>query len=254
MDTNHVRAQRHGQTARQAMIISGLNTIYRNTSSTYHIQSKQRTEPRIYLLDFTLDDMNTQYSTIRQIIERGRLRSKGNETFFVTKHMEHFILCDNAIYEIRSSRSDNIRTDANISNTNTAVLYEYIPIDGRNTIIEINGQNTVLLDESYYIIDSSASSSKHDDTYLRTILSSHHVVVRRVKKIVKTHPKSMNAFVFILNEDETSVIDFYITTENGVSTHTPHTPIREDTCVNDRLTRTCKEDIISFIEHFKLCS
>lgn len=255
METNHVRAQRRGQTARQAMMISGLNTIYRNSSNTYHIQAKQRTEPRIYFLDITLDEMNTQYPNIRQIIERGRLRSKGNETFFVTTHMEHFILCDNAMFEIRSRRSDAGVADANMA---SAVLYEYIPVDGRTTTIEINGPITipVLLDESYYIIESSASSN-HDDTRFRAILSSHHIVIRRVKKIIKTHPKSMNAFVFILNEDETSVIDFYITTENGVSTHAhsnAHTHAHTDAYVNDRITRTCKEDIISFIEQFKLCS
>jgi hypothetical protein len=264
MDTNHIRAQRRGQSARQAMMISGLNTIYRNTSSTYHIQAKQRTEPRIYFLDITLDEMNTRYPNIRQIIERGRLRSKGNETFFVTTHMEHFILCDNAMFEIRSRRSDAGVADAKMA---SAVLYEYIPVDGRTTTIEIDGQITipVLLDESYYIIESSPSpspspspaSSNHDDTRFRAILSSHHIVIRRVKKVIKTHPKSMNAFVFILNEDETSVIDFYMTTENGVSTHThahAHAHAHADACVNDRITRTCKEDIISFIEHFKLCS
>jgi hypothetical protein len=247
MDTNHIRAQRRGQSARQAMMISGLNTIYRNTSSTYQIQAKQRTEPRIYLLDITLDEMNIRYPSIRQIIERGRLRSKGNETFFVTTHMEHFILCDNAIFEIRSRRSDAGVADAKMA---SAVLYEYIPVDGRTTTIEIDGDITipVLLDESYYIIESSPSPN-HDDTRFRAILSSHHTVIRRVKKVVKTHPKSTNAFVFLLNEDETSVIDFYMTTENGVSTH-----VHADACVNDRLTRTCKEDIISFIEHFKLCS
>jgi len=233
MEKNHVRAQRQGQSARQAMMISGLNTIYRNTSSTHHIQSKQRTEPRIYFLDITLDEINTQYSKIHSIIERGRLRPKGTELFFVTNKLEHFILSDDAIYEIRSH--------GNGSNTGTStVLYEYEPIDGPNTTVSVTDKTPVLLDESYYVIHS------HDDTKYRAVLSSYHIVIRHVKKVVKTHPKSMNAFVFLLNEDETTVIDFYMTTENGVNP--------QQGTDQDRLTRTCKEDIGSFVEHFKLCS
>jgi hypothetical protein len=58
----------------------------------------------------------------------------------------------------------------------------------------------------------------------------------------------MNAFVFLLNEKETDVIDFYMTTENGIITGAA------GGYYSDRLTRTCKDDLISFIEHFKLCT
>ena len=235
MEKNHVRTQRQGQSARQAMMISGLNTIYRNTESTHHIQTKQRTEPRIFFLDITLDEINTRYSKIHSMIERGRLRPKGTELFFVTTTLEHFILSDNAVYELRAQgRGDG--------GGGGAVLYEYDSTDGMNTTIQVSDTIPVLLDESYYTIHS------HENTKFRSLLSSHHMVKRHVKKVVKTHPKSMNAFIFILNEDETTVLDFYMTTENGVNAST--TGGNGD----DRLTRTCKEDIISFINHFKLCS
>lgn len=103
MEKNHIRAQRQGQSARQAMMISGLNTIYRNTASTHNIKSNQRTEPRIYFLDITLDEINERYPKIHTIIERGRLRPKGTEVFFVTTKLEHFIFADNAIFEIRGA-------------------------------------------------------------------------------------------------------------------------------------------------------
>ena len=64
-----------------------------------------------------------------------------------------------------------------------------------------------------------------------------------MKIVVKLHPKSLNSFVFIMNDDETEVIDFYFTTENGI--------IEKN---KDKITKTCKDDIISFIDHFKLCS
>ena len=73
-----------------------------------------------------------------------------------------------------------------------------------------------------------------------TCISTYNVIVRQMKKVVKTHPKSMNAFVFILNETETEVTDFYMTTENGVIGQ------------SDVLTRTCKDDVLSFLEQFKL--
>ena len=56
----------------------------------------------------------------------------------------------------------------------------------------------------------------------------------------------MNAFVFIFNETESEVVDFYITTENGIDDVV-------DVKERDPLTRTCKDDIISFIQQFKLC-
>jgi hypothetical protein len=220
---NHFRAQKKGQNARQAMMISGLNTIYRNNTSTHFIQTKQHTEPRIYILDVTLEEMCARYSDIHKIIEKGRLRPKGTELFFVDKKMEHFVVSQDAIFEIRANeRQQN--------------LYERIPVDGKVRMMEITKAATtvpVLVDDSYYEIIPV------DDT----TISTHHTVVRHVKKVVKTHPKSMTAFVFLLNESETDVLDFYITTENGViSNH------------SDILTRTCIDDIISFLDHFKLCS
>ena len=227
----HFRAQRKGQNARQAMVISELSTIYRNNSMTHLIQADQRTAPRIYLLDITIDDMNTMYPKIHEIIERGRLRPKGTETFFVTKRMEHLIITEEAIFEIRSNES-----------TRQQLLHERNPIDGVVTTMEITTRENqtipVLVDESYFELQPIGDSSCH-------IIPSQHVVVRHIKKVVKMHPKSMNAFVFIMDESEKSVIDFYMTTDNGVITGTTFA---------DRLTRTCKDDMISFIHQFKLCS
>jgi hypothetical protein len=224
---NHgfIRAQKQGQTARQAMMISELNTIYRTNTNTHHIHEEKRTEPRIFLLDITLDDMNKRYPKINQIVERGRLRPKGTETFFVSSKMEHIIYSDEGIYAIRNKN-------------NLSEVYEYIPMDGPNTIMEIPTGDSVipvLLDESYYEIYQPTT---------QTIISSHHNVIRCIRMVIKTHPKSMNSFVFILNEDKTAVMDFYITTDNGVN----------EGCNIDRLTRTCKDDIISFVDLFKLCS
>lgn len=230
MDTrNNFRAQKKGQNARQAMMISGLSTIYRNNTSTHFIQTKQQTEPRIYLLDITLEEMCARYSKIHQIIERGRLRPKGTELFFVDKKMEDIIVTQDAIYEIRAN-------DA----TRQQNLHERIPVDGMVRTMEIARAVPVpvpvLVDESYYELTPVASDTRHT-------ISTNHTVVRHIKKVVKTHQKSMNAFVFILNDTETDVLDFYITTENGVIPH--H---------SDILTRTCIDDIISFLDHFKLCS
>jgi hypothetical protein len=228
---SNYRAQRKGQNARQAMVISGLSTIYRKNSDTHFIQSQQRTEPRIYLLDITLDDMNNMYSKIHQVIERGRLRPKGTEIFFVTKKMEHMIITDSAIFELRTNESTRQQT-----------LHERTPVDGTVMTIELqhgNNKIPVLIDESYYEL--------HESIDKRHIIPTNHVVTRQIKKVVKTHPKSMNAFVFLLDEKESNVIDFYMTTENGIVS------IGTRGSISDRLTRTCKEDIISFIEHFKLC-
>ena len=77
-----------------------------------------------------------------------------------------------------------------------------------------------------------------------------------MKIVVKTHPKSMNAFVFIMNDTETEVLDFYMTTENGIiatATATSASAIGGNGNA-DIITKTCKDDIISFLEHFKLCS
>ena len=242
MDTrNNFRAQKKGQNARQAMMISGLSTIYRNNTSTHFIQTRQHTEPRVYFLDITLEEMCAQYPKIHQIIERGRLRPKGTELFFVYKKMEHFILSQNAIYEIRANdRQQNI--------------HERIPVDGPVRIMELsdtanNVNIPVLVDESYYELAPASNNNNNNNTAgvastttttTTTCISTHNVIVRQMTKVVKMHPKSMNAFVFILNDTETEVRDFYITTENGV--------IRQ----SDILTQTCKDDIISFVEQFKL--
>ena len=238
MDTtsrSNFRAQKKGQNARQAMMISGLSTIYRNNTSTHFIQTRQHTEPRIYFLDITLEEIGARYAKIHQIIEKGRLRPKGTELFFVYKKLEHFILSQDAIYEIRANDATRQQT-----------IHERIPVDGPVRTIEItNAANNVnipvLVDESYYELSLPRNNNNNntDDT-TTTCISTHNVVVRQIKKIVKTNPKSMNAFVFILNDTETEVLDFYMTTENGVIG------------LSEILTRTCKDDIISFLEQFKL--
>jgi len=232
------RSQRKGQNARQAMIISELSTIYRKNTNTHGIQSHQRSEPRIYLLDITIKDMNAHYyPKIHQIIERGRLRPKGTETFFVTRTMEHLILSDEAIYEIHANQHGT-------SSSSTQTIRKRIPVDGPITTLEIaNNNNTipVLVDESYYEFAGAGTASSE-----RHIIPPNHIVTRHVKKVVKMHEKSMNAFVFILNETESEVVDFYITTENGIDDVV-------DAKQRDPLTRTCKDDIISFIHQFKLC-
>ena len=244
MDTtsrSNFRAQKKGQNARQAMMISGLSTIYRNNTSTHFIQTRQHTEPRVYFLDITLEEMGARYAKIHQIIEKGRLRPKGTELFFVYKKMEHFILSNDAIYEIRA-------------NDRQQTIHERIPVDGQVRTMEItNAENNVnipvLVDESYYELTPARNNNNNNNnntldttTAAPTCISTNHIVIRQMKKVIKTHPKSMNAFVFILNETETEVLDFYMTTENGVIGH------------SDVLTRTCKDDIISFLEQFKLCS
>lgn len=236
--STNFRSQRKGQNARQAMIISELSTIYRKNTNTHGIQSHQRSEPRIYLLDITIKDMNALYYTkIHQIIERGRLRPKGTETFFVTRTMEHLILSDEAIYEIRASQHGTS------SSSSSQTIRKRIPVDGPITTVEIaNNNNTipVLVDESYYEFAGAGAASE------RHIIPPNHIVTRHVKKVIKMHEKSMNAFVFILNETESEIVDFYITTENGIDDVV-------DAKQRDPLTRTCKDDIISFIHQFKLC-
>ena len=236
------RSQRKGQNARQAMIISELSTIYRKNTNTHGIQSHQRSEPRIYLLDITIKDMNAHYyPKIHQIIERGRLRPKGTETFFVTRTMEHLILSDEAIYEIRANQHGT-------ASTSTQTIRKRIPVDGPITTVEIaNNNNTipVLVDESYYEF-AGAGAGAGTASSERHIIPPNHIVTRHVKKVIKMHEKSMNAFVFILNETESEVVDFYITTENGIDDVV-------DAKQRDPLTRTCKDDIISFIHQFKLC-
>lgn len=251
--TNHVRNQRKNQNARQATMISGLSTIYRTQTMAHAIQTHQQTEPRIFLLDITLDDMNQMYSKIHGIIEKGRLRPKGTEIFFVYKKTEHFIVSEDTIYEIKSG------------NMSTLDLVRRIPVDGPVRTTEIcvsrysdnkdddETMNTsvftipLVVDESYYKLSNTHSYSDTDpNTYIGTHISPNHVVVRDVKITVKLHPKSVNSFVFIMNETETQVLDFYFTTENGI--------IQTNKQTKDNITNTCKDDILSFIDHFKLCS
>jgi UDP-N-acetylglucosamine 2-epimerase len=103
-------------------------------------------------------------------------------------------------------------------------------------VIRIHQHKDFTEDESYYDLTPIADSNR------RHIISTYHTVVRHIKKTVRTHPKSLTAFVFLFNETETDVLDFYITTENGVIPQ------------SDILTRTCIDDINSFLDHFKLCS
>ena len=264
MATNHVRNQRKKQSARQATVISGLKTIYRNDSITHLIQTHQQTEPRIFLLDITLDEMNKMYPKIVGIIDKGRLRPKGTETFFVYKKMEHYIVSEDAVYEIHGKYANNGSIDI-------VTLKERIPVDGLVTTFEMaltRENNTtataatmttvpLLVDESYYKLStagggSGGSGSGGDTHHANTTFSSsyispNHIIDHHMKIVVKTHPKSMNAFVFIMNDTETTVLDFYITTENGIIT----TPTAGSI---DILTKTCKDDINSFLHHFKLCS
>jgi hypothetical protein len=247
---NHVRNQRRNQNARQAMMISGLSTIYRNQTTTHAIQTHQQTEPRIFLLDITLEDMNDRmYSKIHAIIEKGRIRGReGTDTFFVYKKKEHVIMSEDNIYEIRDS-PEHIKT-----RNSTSLLVERIPVDGKVTLVELCISTPspspspsfaattsvvvpLLVDESYYKLITTSTE------FTGTHISPTHIVDRYTKIIVKLHPKSMNSFVFIMNENETEVLDFYFTTENGIIENS-----------KDKITTTCKEDIISFIDHFKLCS
>lgn len=266
MATNHVRNQRKKQSARQATVISGLKTIYRNDSITHLIQTHQQTEPRIFLLDITLDEMNKMYPKIVGIIDKGRLRPKGTETFFVYKKMEHYLVSEDAVYEIHGKYDNNGSIDI-------VTLKERIPVDGLVTTFEMTltrENNTtattatktvpLLVDESYYKLSnagggSGGSGDTHhaNTTFSSSYISPNHIIDHHMKIVVKTHPKSMNAFVFIMNDTETEVLDFYITTENGIIMTTA-TYAAAATGSIDILTKTCKDDINSFLHHFKLCS
>lgn len=249
--TNHIRNQRKNQNARQAAMISGLSTIYRNQTTTHAIQTRQQTEPRIFLLDITLEDMNRMYSKIHGIIEKGRIRPKGMEVFFVTRKMEDLLWSDDAIYEIQQYNS------ANNSTTN---VVERIPVDGPVSTVEISRECSndpslsmmcipVVVDESYYRLNTQT-------TVVGRCISPNHIVTRHMKIVVKLHPKSLNSFVFIMNKTETQVLDFYVTTENGIIEDSQQ---RSGSGSGgggsgDIITKQCKADIISFIDHFKLCS
>jgi len=218
-----VRHQRKNQNARQATMISGLSTIYRNQSMTHSIQTHQQSEPRIFMLDITLEEMNKMYAKIHAIIEKGRLRPKGTEVFFVYKKREHLIFSDDAIYEIK-------RGSGPASASAPPVLSERIPVDGDVTTVELSVmsesesasasdeptivENSIplLVDESYYKF-----MNQNTATATSWYISPNHIVNQYTKIVVKLHPKAMTSFVFMMNEHETEVLDFYFITENGIT-------------------------------------
>jgi hypothetical protein len=247
-----IRSQRKNQNVRQAMMISGLNTIYRNQTITHSIQTHQQSEPRIFLLDTTLEEMNQMYSKIHGIIEKGRLRPKGTELFFVYKKNEHLIFSEDAIYEIGYAPTPKHHSPINDKSVINQCLFQRIPIDGEITPIDLSLSLLsekpgtlkksfvvpLLVDESYYKL-----SNRHASASAGSYISPNHIVKHHIKIVVKLHPKSMNSFVLIMNEHETEVLDFYFTTENGIIENS-----------NEKITSACKDEIISFIDHFKLCS
>ena len=249
--TSTFRSQRKNQNARQATMISGLSTIYRNQTITHSIQTHQQTEPRIFLLDTTLEEMNQMYSKIHNIIEKGRLRPKGTELFFVSKKYETLIISEDAIYEIVYAPRPRNNDIINLEVINPCLL-ERIPVDGEVTTIVISNDESgkqdksfvvpLLVDESYYKLTNR--NVEPDTTNISgSYISPNHTLIQYTKIVVKFHPKSLNSIVFIMNETETEVLDFYFTTENGIIGKT-----------KEKITKTCKDDIISFIDHFKLCS
>jgi hypothetical protein len=207
--------------------------------------------------------MNKMYPRIYGIIEKGRLRPKGTEVFFVYKKIEHLIVTDDAVYEIHGGHNDRNIHGGQGGGAPTVTLNERIPIDGAVSTVEMiimredddNKTTTttvpLLVDESYYKLSRVDAGDIHaNTTFTGSYLSPKHIIDRHMKIVVKTHPKSMNAFVFIMNETETEVLDFYMTTENGIIT----TSAIGRNGIRDIITKTCKDDINSFLEHFKLCS
>jgi hypothetical protein len=129
-----------------------------------------------------------------------------------------------------------------------------MPIDGPVSTVEISRDNQcsipVVVDESYYRLNIPT-------TVVGRCISPNHITTRHMKITVKLHPKSLNSFVFIMNETETQVLDFYITTENGIIEERRQRDGGGDgdgDGDDDIITKQCKADIISFIDHFKLCS
>jgi|LauGreDrversion4_2_1035121.scaffolds.fasta_scaffold00041_31 hypothetical protein len=249
--TSTFRSQRKNQNARQATMISGLSTIYRNQTITHSIQTHQQTEPRIFLLDTTLEEMNQMYSKIHNIIEKGRLRPKGTELFFVSKKYETLIISEDAIYEIVYAPRPRNNDIMNREVVNPCLL-ERIPVDGEVTTIVISNDESgkqdksfvvpLLVDESYYKL-TNRNVEPDTTTISGSYISPNHTLIQHTKIVVKLHPKSLNSFVFIMNETETEVLDFYFITENGIIGKS-----------KEKITKTCKDDIISFIDRFKLCS
>ena len=263
---SHIRAQKKNQNARQAMVISGLSTIYRNTSASHAIKTRQQTAPRIYFLNISLDDINKAYPKIRQIIEKGTAR------YTVKTQTEHLLLTETDIYEIGLSKSPAAGNgrDRNGDRDRGRDLHLRVPVDGNVTIKEIHlkvsggdghghghGNDPsrdynipVLIDESYYELNHTRDAAAPTAAVGRHIPPNHKHVVR-VKKTIKFHTGSPNAFVFETDTDieagseadaDADVTDFYMTTDDGIIPQ------------SDKLNNTFREDMISFLLQFKLCS
>ena len=228
MKMSHVRAQKKGQNARQAMVISGLSTIYRNTAASHAIKSHRQTEPRIYFLDISIVDINTVYPKLRQIITKNSgIGTSGR--YIVKTQTEHLLITDSDIYEIILSKKQERDCER--------VLQSRVPIDGIVSIKEIIAQDMtipVLIDESYYELHESDKGIQ---------LPPNHLYHIQVKKTIKFHATSPHAFIFVFDdESEHNIIDFYMTTESGIISQ------------SDKLNNSFKEDMISFLLQFKLCS
>ena len=258
---SQIRTQKKNQNARQAMVISGLSTIYRNTSASHAIKSQRQTEPRIYFLNISLDDINKTYAKIRQIIEKGSaITGNGNARYTVKTKTEHLLLTETDIYEIGLSKPP-VGNGRDRNGDRDRELHLRIPVDGNVTIKEImlkvsdghsrdDGKQRdynipVLIDESYYelnhIRDDAAVPT---GTVVGIHIKPNHKYIIRVKKIIKFHTGSPNAFVFVFDTEAGTgdVIDFYMTTEDGIIPQ------------SDKLNNTFREDMISFLLQFKLCS
>lgn len=253
-----VRHQKKNQTARQAMMISGLQTIYRNNATSNAIKRNIQSEARIYFLDITLDEINNKYAKIHQLVENGRLRPKGTETFFVKIYREHLLITERGVYEIKVETSTKDRSSESASSTGQYLQQRFIT-DGETTTKEIHARMIeetnvqdicipVLIDESYFSSASASSASpapasasaasKHYTPHIPT----EHTLVIRVKKTIRFHNNAPNAFVFIFDENEKNIVDFYMTTDNGILPN------------SDKLNNSFKDDLISFLSQFKLCS
>lgn len=241
-----IRHQKKNQTARQAMMISGLQTIYRNNATSNAIKRNIQSEARIYFLDITLDEINNKYAKINQLVENGRLRPKGTETFFVKIYREHLLITERGVYEIKVETSSKDRSSP--SSASAQYLQQRFITDGETTTKEIRARIIeesnvqeicipVLIDESYFATPTSA----HLQHYTPHIPIEHTFVIR-VKKTIRFHNNAPNAFVFIFDETEKNIVDFYMTTDNGILPNA------------DKLNNSFKDDLISFLSQFKLCS
>jgi hypothetical protein len=260
---SQIRSQKKNQNARQAMVISGLSTIYRNTSASHAIKSHRQTEPRIYFLNISLDDINKTYAKIRQIIEKGSaVTGNGNARYTVKTKTEHLLLTETDIYEIGLSKPP---VGNGRDRNGGRELHLRFPVDGNVTIKEImlkvssdDGDGSdpsrdynipVLIDESYYELNHTRDAATTPTApAVGMHIPPNHKYLIRVKKIIKFHAGSPNAFVFVFDTLGTEaggtcdVTDFYMTTEDGIIPQ------------SDKLNNTFREDMISFLLQFKLCS